>query len=71
MLREMLENVEDSYDSFVGAIMQYANKKESRTKAIIEYMKANPGLKSSDIIEFVSVQPDFMEDAAHPQKEAI
>ena len=49
-----LREVEDSYEDFVGAISQYARKKSSRLKAVLEYMNSNPDANSSDIIYFVS-----------------
>lgn len=60
-----LREVEDSYEDFVGAISQYARKKSSRLKAVLEYMNSNPDANSSDIIYFVSSQEDFFEDAAY------
>lgn len=60
-----LKEVEDSYEDFVGAISQYARKKSSRLKAVLEYMSSNPDANSSDIIYFVSSQEDFFEDAAY------
>ncbi len=60
-----LKEVEDSYEDFVGAISQYARKKSSRLKAVLEYMNSNPDANSSDIIYFVSSQEDFFEDAAY------
>lgn len=63
-----LREVEDSYEDFVGAISQYARKKSSRLKAVLEYMNSNPDANSSDIIYFVSSQEDFFEDAAYDKE---
>ena len=66
-LRELLENIEDSYKDFVEAICHYAQKSPSRLEILLEYIKTNPSVKSSDVVRFVSDQPDFYEDAAFMQ----
>ena len=66
-LRELLEHIEDSYKDFVDAICHYAQKSPSRLEILLEYLKANPSVKSSDVVRFVSDQPDFYEDAAFMQ----
>ena len=63
-LTALLNGIEDSYFDFVLAMQQYARKKPSRLETLINYMKNNPNAKSSDVINFVSEQPDFYEDAA-------
>ena len=65
-LEEKLKSIEDTYEDFVGGILQYCKKKKSRLDAVLEYINLNPNCSSSDVVEFVSNQPDFKEDAAHP-----
>ena len=64
-LSELLNGIEDAYYDFVSAILHYAEKKESRQRALIAFIASNPGVKSSDVIRFVSDQPDFIEDASY------
>jgi hypothetical protein len=64
-LTGLLNEIEDSYFDFVSAILRYAEKKPSRLNNVLEFIKCNPGVKSSDVVKFVSDQPDFFEDAAH------
>ena len=64
-LTELLNAIEDSYFDFVSAILHYAEKKESRREILLAYLKENPNVKSSDVVKFVSDQPDFFEDAAY------
>ena len=66
-LKERLENVPDAYPDFVEATIYYARKKPERMKAVMGYLSGHPGALSSDIVEFVSKQPDFMEDAAYDE----
>ena len=63
-LKTLLNQVEDTYYDFVVAVLQYAKKKQSRTEVVVEYIKKNPKANTSDILEFISDQPDFYEDAA-------
>ena len=64
-LKELLVNINDSYPDFVDAVVHYAKKKESRLEVVLNYLKNNTGADSSDVLLFISNQPDFMEDAAY------
>ena len=64
-LTKLLNEIDDAYFDFVSAMLHYADKKESRQKVLLEYLKSNPGVKASDVVKFVSDQPDFSEDAAY------
>lgn len=59
-----LNSVKDSYYGFVAAVLTYVKKKQSRYDAVTAFMDQNPNALSSDILEFISGQEDFMEDAA-------
>ncbi len=64
-----LNKVEDSYYGFVAAVMTYVKKKPSRMDVVKEYMDLNPTARTSDILEFISDQKDFYEDAAYVHAE--
>ncbi len=59
-----LENIEDSYYGFVAAVITYVQKKQSRFDAVSSFIINNPKALSSDILQFITNQPDFFEDAA-------
>ncbi|MCR5221875.1 MAG: hypothetical protein K6D90_03345 [Lachnospiraceae bacterium] len=63
-LAELLNAIEDSYFDFVSAILHYAEKKQSRQDILLAYLRDHTNVKSSDVVKFVSDQPDFFEDAA-------
>ncbi len=63
-LTGLLNSIEDTYSDFVLAMLKYAEKKPDRAEALITHIKSNPGIRSSDLVRFVSDQPDFFEDAA-------
>ena len=64
-LTKLLNNVQGSYYDFVVAMLHYAKKKKSRLVVLTEFIKKNKDITTSDIIEYVSSQPDFYEDAAY------
>ena len=66
-----LNNVADSYYGFVAAVLTYVKNKESRLGTVEEFMNNNPSALTSDILEFISDQKDFYEDAAGGQAEAV
>lgn len=59
-----LNKIEDSYYGFIAAVLTYVKKSENRMFVVENYMNQNPDAKSSDILSFISDQPDFYKDAA-------
>lgn len=66
-----LNNVLDSYYGFVVAVLTYIKNKESRLEQVEKFMNENPSALSSDILEFISNQDDFYEDAAYAHADAV
>ena len=64
-LTRMLNDVNDAYYEFVTAILHYAEKKPSRLEMVKQFLMTHKNASSSDIIKFVSEQPDFTEDIAY------
>ena len=60
-----LNNVADSCYGFIVAVMTYVKNKWSRLEIVERYIDDNPSALSSDILEFISNQDDFYEDAAY------
>ena len=61
-LRYKLHVISDSYADFEIGLLAYATKSGTRLRKIICYLVNHPEVKSSDVIEYVSSQPDFWED---------
>lgn len=61
-LRKKLENVPDSYDGFVLAMLNYANYASYRRKKLEAFINANPTANSSDIIKYLASDPEFFDD---------
>ena len=66
-----LSNVAGSYYAFVVAVLTYVKKKQSRYEVVEEFMNNNPSASTSDILEFISSQDDFYEDAAYAHADAV
>lgn len=64
----MLNNVRGSYYSFVVAVLNYVKGNPSRLQTVMNYMNSNPESSTSDILEFISDQDDFYEDAAYAKQ---
>ncbi|MCI6782295.1 hypothetical protein ACTQ1U_15105 [Thermoguttaceae bacterium LCP21S3_D4] len=64
-LKSLLNQIDDSYEDFVSAMLHYAEKKTSRAEAVLNFIKTNSNARTEDVIKFVSCQSDFMEDAAY------
>jgi len=64
-----LNNIEDSYYGFVAAVLTYVKNNPARLEIVNDYLDKNPRALSSDILEFISSQADFYEDAAYATAE--
>ncbi|MCR5743362.1 MAG: hypothetical protein K6F92_06520 [Lachnospiraceae bacterium] len=60
-----------SYYDFVKGISSYCRKKESRLEKVMAFLDANTEATPSDVIEFVSMQDDFFENAAPYHETAV
>lgn len=66
-LKTRLENIKDSYSDFVDAITQYVKRKQEHLDLLNLFLDEHPEASTSDVVYFVSIQPDFFEDSV-PQK---
>lgn len=49
----------NSYFEFVDSIIDYAEEKEEHLNLLLNFLNDNPSATPSDIIKFISFQPDF------------
>lgn len=61
-LRHRLEKVQDSYNDFVDAMMNYASYNQVREMRLREYLTGHPDAKSSEILKYVMSFTDFFDD---------
>lgn len=70
-LRDLLENIQDTYEDFVGFIMSVAEKSEYRKKKLISYIKNNPEVNTSDVIHYTSVELGLYADYKKTESEML
>lgn len=63
-LREALYNISDSYYDFVYGIMEFAAGKKERCKEILDYVKSNPHISSSEVVRYVTFEMDLMDEVS-------
>lgn len=63
-LAKLLWQIKDAYWDYVVGVIVYAKKKPERMKIVTEYVKSHMDATTSDIVWFISNQPDFHDDAA-------
>lgn len=61
-LYEKLIAIPGSHFAFVMGILTYAKKKAGRVEIILNYLNSSNNLTVSDVVLFVSMQPDFFEE---------
>ena len=54
-----LREIPDSYIGFMAGVVIYTSRSADGMKAVTDYMDANENLTTSDIVKFISEQPDF------------
>lgn len=63
-LIQRLNSIPNSYYEFVDSVVDYAKMKGEHLSLLIDFLDGNPNSTPSDIIKFISFQPDFFEDSA-------
>lgn len=58
-----LNLVPDAYFEFVDSMVDYAELKEEHISLLMDFLDNNPTATSSDVIKYVSFQPDFFDDS--------
>lgn len=64
-----LSAMPNSYFGFVAGIVSYAKKKPERMAAVMKFLEESKDLTTSDVVEFVMMQPDFHEDGLGKKEE--
>ena len=59
LLIQRLNSMPNSYYEFVDSVVDYAKAKKTHFDLLLEYMDNNVSATPSDIIRFISHQPDF------------
>ncbi len=70
-LVKKLELIPNSYFAFIAGIVSYAKKKPERMAAVMSFLDNSDNLTTSDVVEFVMMQPDFHENGLGKKKEQV
>lgn len=64
--RELLKNVDRSYDGFVHAVISYVKMPGNAGKQMVieDYIKDHPDANSSDVLQFMIEETDFFASAS-------
>lgn len=60
-LENKLKAIPDSYFGFVVGIITYVKQKPGRLQKVLQFINSSEDLTCSDVVKFVSDQPDFHE----------
>ena len=71
LLIQKLNSIPNSYYEFVDSVVGYVKTKESRLALVTDYINNNESATPSDIIRFISFQPDFFEDSVPEDIESL
>lgn len=52
-LKELLENISDTYDDFVGCVLCAVKHDDEDMQKVKEFIKEDPTRKSDDILEYL------------------
>ncbi len=64
-LTTRLNNINNSYYGFVVAVINYVQRKSERLDVVEEFLDKKPDASTSEILEFISNQKDFFDDAKY------
>lgn len=54
-----ISDIEDVYDDFILGVINYAKRNPEHIKLLNDYIDNHPHLSTSDVVYFISTQPDF------------
>lgn len=52
-LKELLENISDTYDDFVGCVLCAVKHDDEDVQKVKEFIKDDPTRKSDDVLEYL------------------
>ena len=61
--KKVFEELGYFYEDFIYAVLTYVKKNSDRMSRVKTYIQEHPEALTSDVLQFISDQPDFYEDA--------
>ena len=66
-MKELLDKLyalPNVYEDFIYGTVDYAKEKPEHLKVLLDYLRNNDNLTTSDVVYFICIQPDFFDDEA-------
>ncbi len=63
-LSEKLYDLPNVYEDFIYGTVDYAKEKPEHLDILLNYLRNNDNLTTSDVVYFITTQPDFFDDEA-------
>ncbi|HAL02773.1 MAG TPA: hypothetical protein DCP07_05390 [Lachnospiraceae bacterium] len=63
-LLDKLYSLSNVYEDFIYGTVDYAKEKPEHLKVLLDYLRNNDNLTTSDVVYFIMIQPDFFDDSA-------
>lgn len=57
-----LKAIPNSYFEFVDSVIDYIDQNSERLELVMNYLNHNPSATPSDVLKFITFQPDFFCD---------
>lgn len=64
ILISRLNAIPNAYFEFIDSVVDYAESKNTHLQLVLKFLDDNIGATPSDVIKFISSQPDFFDDDA-------
>jgi len=59
-----ISSLPDVYEDFIYGVLNYARRKPEHVDLLLNYLYSNENLTTSDVVYFISTQPDFHDYSA-------
>lgn len=66
-----LNSIPNAYYEFVDSVVDYAESKESHLTLLMDFLNARPNASITDVLRFISKQPDFFDDEVPVEEESL
>ena len=59
-----ISSLPNVYEDFIYGVLNYARRKPEHVELLLNYLHNNDNLTTSDVVYFISTQPDFHDYSA-------
>ncbi len=59
-----ISSLPNVYEDFIYGVLNYARRKPEHVDLLLNFLRNNENLTTSDVVYFISIQPDFHDYSA-------